>query len=287
MILPLILSIICVFVTGGLRYYEFANFYDGEFLRTNSLFSIIAIVLSFVPSILWLIYMIKNRIFATEIVTHKGTVQGVSSIITGVITTYLGSVFWVDYVGDSHLIALTPTMTGFNVYTPFAISTIVMGVYLIVAGFLHIFASDYIYETAKFLELFPIIAIQIGLFNIYVHYSHSLIITENVYVLIGAAALLLAAINKAKYQVHLDDSRRSYYMSILFGLLSLSINGGYFFSELLSVIFNGVSYSAMPFFMLGLNFVLSINILIFVTSAKSNTYISVKKVTNNSKRYAK
>lgn len=280
-----IISLFCGFCATILRYTDLTLNFGGVVLEQNYHLSTIAVSLCFLPSFIWILSGVRNKKIGKIIDDRKNKVFGLVSLLNAGFTAYCAFNFWNDYKVEKLLDLQESSIVGFSVSGPFSTVCFIMAVYFAITGLIHIFANERVFAKLKIIELIPVIYGVVLIMYVYVHYAVSLLVTENIFTIVGSCALLLALLYKGKLLSQTDDNLNAYRRTVFFTAMSLTISISYFYSNALIFIINKDKLVDFPVLLQFLNLIFAIYILVFLLTIKTNDYKIVKKYSEKDNRY--
>lgn len=280
-----IISLICSFFATILRYTDLTLNYGEVLLEQNYHLSTIAIIFCFIPSIVWFVNSTRTKKIGKVIDADKNSAFGYISIFCGIVTIYCAYNFWNDYKLEKTLNLTDTSIVGFSVSGPFTVVSFVMAVYFIATGLIHVIADENLFAKISVIELIPVIYGVVLIMYVYVHYAVSLLISENVFTIVGSCTLLLALLYKGKFLTQTDDNLKAYNRTVFFGVLSLNISLSYFYSNALIYIINKDELVDFPVLLQLLNLIIAVYILVFLITIKTNEFKIVRNHVETVKRY--
>ncbi len=284
-----VFSIICGIGAACLRIYDFVNFYDGMFLDKGNL-ALFSVLLCILPALVCIISMLKTLDTGINLVSHKGMPQGVFSIMSGITALIIGGLNLSELLSSNHYSSTLLSNqyvlpNGFSAEIPYAVSTLVLGLYFCVVGIVHIMDKENLFTKIKLITLIPVLHSVIAILYVYVHFSNSLILSENIFILFGAIFIAPTYMNIAKFLTGQDEKVKSFKTAFMFSLLSLAFNIAYFISEITLPYLGYSAYDYYPQFSQILVFIVSINSMVFLSLVQTKNIEIHKKSNKVVKRY--
>ncbi|MFI3326209.1 MAG: hypothetical protein R3Y35_08540 [Clostridia bacterium] len=280
-----IFSCICGLLATFLRYLDLSLSNDSILLEQNFQLSTISIIICFIPSFVWFLFSRRKKRVGKVINDDKNEIFGYVSFLMGFISLYCSYNFWHDYLNEINLNLQDISIVGFSLSKPFAIITFIMAIYLISSGLIHLLKDNKIFEKLKIFELIPVFFGILLILYMYVHYSTALLISENIFAIVGSCSLLLALLNKGKFLSKTDENLKSYNQTVFFTILSCTLNGVYFYSNAFLNIVKSSELSQVPVLLQFLILSLSIYLLVFTLTAKSDIVKIVTSKPDNELRF--
>lgn len=283
----IILTMLGTVLATGLRFCNFWFLYEQDtgFLKDNGILSFAAVGVMLVILAAQLVFYWKNKSGLRYVTGQSFSRAGVS--LLSALTALYG--LWAMYNSyQAQLLANVKEVspTGLSVRVPFMVMTGILALYLLFAAAVHALGREELFGRAKVLELIPVLWGLLFILYVFIHYSVSFLVSENIFVVFSACALTVALLNKAKFLSGADEGGRSFQKLAAAGSFAFMIVISYTVSELLLAAAGGVQPGDLPREVQLVAAVLALNALVFAATAKGEKMqLQKTKPEHNGKRY--
>lgn len=220
-----VISVIAIVAASALRTADFLFYFDSEsgFFTDNGLLSYIALAAIFLLGIIGALIIRKKISAKNELDGNKNIASGIVSLLSAAGFFYSTYSLFLEYAHIvSHDITETTAM-GISMRLPFVIFTLLVGVYFLVSAYVN-FSGNNIFAKAPVLPLIPVVWAVIFTLFLFMHYSISVLHSENAFVILsavfGSYAFLQYAFSVSK--INVNRFKKLTFSSLIFASLSVS-----------------------------------------------------------------
>lgn len=267
------IACICGLISAILHFLQYKLFFDGKYFIDYGICSAIALFLCFIPFIIGITNFggKNNKIykFAATLIKRKIIINACASLASA----FCAYSMWQDYEHEQTYTADATTSVMGSVEFPFIIMTAVLCVYLLYMTIIYaVNSKKRIFKVLNnlnaTLELIPVIW---GLFLIlysFIHHTMSILVVENIFIIVMSAFLLLSLFSKAKLFSNIDDENNAFKKMLLFFGTSTALSIAYCGSGILMIIFNIETSTMLPIGVQIICLILSLGCLDFFLNSK-------------------
>ncbi|MEG1427925.1 MAG: hypothetical protein RSC76_09580, partial [Oscillospiraceae bacterium] len=235
-------------VCGGFRFADFFLFFDAEsgFLRDNGFLSYIGLAVIAAVFVTQFIIGLKNRKNRFAYQSSPGFARGICSLAAALAALLATWFMYVQHEQQALSGVREFSATGLSVRFPFMIVTGVLALYLLFAAALHVLGQEWLFQKWELLELIPVLWGLLFVLYVFIHYSVSFLISENIFVVTSACALTLCLLNKAKYLSGIVEQGKTLGKLSLMTSLALMLIVAYTCSNFVLFLFGIVYVGDLP-----------------------------------------
>ncbi len=234
-----LLTLITIFLSATLNFIQYSLYFDGEYFSLGGVFSFAAIAICFIPLIYALICNIKNKNSYLVLKSHEN--NNVFNAIATVFTGYVGYNLLIDYLNNPG----GNTASGFSVELPLLIMVEFLFLYFLLYSIFGFMNKLFILENSKFIELIPVLVGIVLMLYGFIHYTMSILISENLYIILTVCSLSLSLLARSKVVTGFDEQKNSLNKFFLYSGLSISLSMSYSLSYIVASFFSGHEINLM------------------------------------------
>lgn len=191
-----------------LRTVQFLAFFDSGtgFFRDNGLISIVALTAVFlVPLMAFLVAAFKKTLYG-RVKFHRNIPVGLLTLLCAGLLAFGVKLLHSEFMGQSRDMAVTAM--GISFRGPFMWISVAMIAFMLVSAIAWI-SGKALFQHAKFLCLISVAWALSLILYVFIHYSISVLTTENVFIIILACAAAMAFMAQARFFSDLNPQGKS------------------------------------------------------------------------------
>ena len=191
-----------------LRSVQFLGFFDSStgFFRDNGLISVAALLTVFLIPVVTALTAAAKKTLYGRVRFHRNIPAGVFALFCGGLLAFGIKLLYEEYLLQSRGMAFTAM--GISFRGPFMWFTLAMAAFMLISAVAWI-SGKAVYQHAKFLYLISVAWALSLILYVFIHYSISVLTTENIFIIILSCASAMAFMAQARFFSDLNPQGKS------------------------------------------------------------------------------
>lgn len=203
-------AIIAAVVAGVLRVLQFAFFFNSEtgFFSDKGLLSWIALAIMLAVTLFAVVKIFTDKKFYGRIAFGRSTLTAFVSVVAALLTAAGAKLLFDDWAAVKSGQLVEVSATGLSMRAPFFYATVVLALFFICSAVLWGIGRN-LFEKTKLVYLVSVIWAIFLILYVFIHYSISILTTENIFVIISACCTAVAFMAQARFFSEINDDGKA------------------------------------------------------------------------------